>query len=164
MRFLTLFVCMVWESSLSVYSQVFSMEQVNDSTHYLVLRTDSTTDKWLLPYLVYQFQVGDVDGNGTTDALVGVIKRTRFRPEKDRRLFIFKNKNTLIRPLWMGSKLGGILVDFKYTKDGIVRSLEKTLKDEYVVAEYKWQGFGLGFERFLIKKVTREEATKVFNQ
>jgi hypothetical protein len=108
--------------------------------------------------------VGDVDGNGTTDALVGVIKRTRFRPEKDRRLFIFKNKNTLIRPLWMGSKLGGILVDFKYTKDGIVRSLEKTLKDEYVVAEYKWQGFGLGFERFLVKIVTREEATKVFNQ
>lgn len=165
MRLLTVCACiMACGSAQQVHSQVFSMEQVNDSTSFLVLRTDSTTDKWKLPYPVYQFQTGDVDGDGSIDAMVGVIKRTRFRPEKGRRLFIFKNKNSLIRPLWMGSKLGGILVDFKYTTDGVVRSLEKTLKDEYVVAEYKWQGFGLGFERFLIVKVSKEEATSIFNQ
>lgn len=163
MRLLILFLGL-WGFLPSIQAQVFSLEQVNDSTSYLVLRTDSTTDKWLLSYPVYQFQVGDVDEDGKIDALVGVVKNTRFRPEIARRLFIFKNKNSHIRPLWMGSKLGGILVDFKYTKDGIVRSLEKTLKDEYVVAEYKWQGFGLGFQRFLIINVTKEEAMNIFNQ
>ena len=163
MRIVTLLVW-IWIPFQHAYSQVFSLEHINDSTYNLVLQTDSTTDKWALPYPVYQFQVGDIDGDGKQDAIVGVVKRTRFHPEKGRRLFIFKNKNSLIRPLWMGSKLGGILVDFKYVKDGVVRSLEKTLKDEYVVAEYKWQGFGLGFERFLIVKVSKEEATKIFNQ
>lgn len=163
MRIVTLLVW-IWIPFQHAYSQVFSLEHINDSTYNLVLQTDSTTDKWALPYPVYQFQVGDIDGDGKQDAIVGVVKRTRFHPEKGRRLFIFKNKNSLIRPLWMGSKLGGILVDFKYVKDGVVRSLEKTLKDEYVVAEYKWQGFGLGFERFLIVKVSKEEATIIFNQ
>ncbi|MBP5711554.1 MAG: hypothetical protein J6W77_00945 [Prevotella sp.] len=163
MRIETLLVW-IWIPFQHAYSQVFSLEHINDSTYNLVLQTDSTTDKWALPYPVYQFQVGDIDGDGKQDAIVGVVKRTRFHPEKGRRLFIFKNKNSLIRPLWMGSKLGGILVDFKYVKDGVVRSLEKTLKDEYVVAEYKWQGFGLGFERFLIVKVSKEEATIIFNQ
>ena len=163
MRIVTLLVW-IWIPFQHAYSQVFSLEHINDSTYNLVLQTDSTTDKWALPYPVYQFQVGDIDGDGKQDAIVGVVKRTRFHPEKGRRLFIFKNKNSLIRPLWMGSKLGGILVDFKHVKDGVVRSLEKTLKDEYVVAEYKWQGFGLGFERFLIVKVSKEEATIIFNQ
>ena len=163
MRIVTLLVW-IWIPFQHAYSQVFSLEHINDSTYNLVLQTDSTTDKWALPYPVYQLQVGEIDGDGKQDAIVGVVKRTRFHPEKGRRLFIFKNKNSLIRPLWMGSKLGGILVDFKYVKDGVVRSLEKTLKDEYVVAEYKWQGFGLGFERFLIVKVSKEEATIIFNQ
>ena len=50
------------------------------------------------------------------DAVVGVIKKTRFHRELGRRLFIFKNYRGHIRPLWMGSKLGGELVDFRFVK------------------------------------------------
>ena len=57
-------------SSVKASGQTFSLEQVNDSLSYLILRTDSTTDRWVLPYPVYQFQTGDVDGNGSIDALV----------------------------------------------------------------------------------------------
>jgi hypothetical protein len=31
-----------------------------------------------------------------------------------------------------------------------------------VVAEYRWAHFGMGFERFLVKNVSREEALAVF--
>ena len=67
------------------------METKSDSLSYLVLTTDSTTDRWQLPYPVYQFQTGDVDGDGSIDAMVGVGKKTRFQRELGRRLFIFEN-------------------------------------------------------------------------
>ena len=144
-------------------AQTFSIETVNDSLNYLTLKTDSTTDKWPLPYPVYRLETADVNGDGRAEALVGVIKSTRFYPQKGRRLFVFKNYKNRVRAMWMGSKLGGILQDFRFV-DGVVRSLETTTKGQYVVAEYRWQGFGFEFVRFLVVKVGREEALKAFNQ
>ena len=146
-------------------AQEFRLEQVNDSLSYVVLVTDSTEDRWQLPYPVYQFQTGDVDGDGSTDCMVGVIKPTRYYPTPARRLFIFKNFRGHVRPLWMGSKLGGILKDFRFlpdTEGGIIRAVESTTDGLFVVAEYRWQGFGMGFERFLAVKVSEEEADRVF--
>lgn len=143
-------------------AQTFSMEHVSDSLSLLVLTADGGNhDTWQLPYPVYQFQTGDVDGDGSTDALVGVVKATRFYHEKGRRLFIYKNKDGRIRPLWMGSKLGGILVDFRFD-NGKVRSLERTTDYRYVVAEYQWQGFGMGFVRFIATDLDEDEARKLF--
>ena len=121
--------------------QGFSLRKEHDSLYIL--------NDWLLPYPVYQFQTGDVDGDGQQDAMVGVIKGTRFYPKKGRRLFIFKRVNGKARPLWLGSKLGGILQDFKFI-DGHIRSLETTTDSLYVVADYKWSGFGMAFDEFEI--------------
>lgn len=153
----------IWLVATTAFGQEFSLEQKNDTLSFLTLKTDSTCDRWELPYPVYQFCTGDVDGNGSTDAMVGVVKSTRYYKEKGRRIFIFKNYNGYVRPLWMGSKLGGILEDFRF-KDGLIRSLETTKDGKYVVAEYRWAHFGMGFERFLIKNVTREEAIIIFYQ
>lgn len=155
-----------WLTTAHAFSQEaggFSLEQHNDTLSVLTLKTDSTSDEWRLLYPVYRFCTGDVDGDGSTDALVGVIKSTRYYKEKGHRLFIFKNYHGQVRPLWMGSKLGGILEDFRFT-DGKIRSLETTTDGYYVVAEYRWARFGMSFERFLAKKVTREEAMHIFNQ
>ena len=95
----------------------FTLRKVHDSLYWL--------NDWKLPYPVYQFQTGDVNGDGSEDAMVGVIKSTRFYPEKARRLFIFKQVNGKPRALWMGSKLGGILEDFRFV-DGKIRALEST--------------------------------------
>ena len=104
-----------------------------------------------------------MDGDGRTDALAGVIKATRYDPKSGRRLFIFKNYKGYVRPLWLGTRLGGILQDFRYI-NGVVRSLETTNDKLYVVAEYKWEHFGMHFHRFLAKNVTREEALKIFRE
>ena len=145
------------------HAQQFCLEKKTDSLYILVLITDSTRDEWRLPYPVYRLCTGDVNGDGSTDAMVGVVKRTRFYKDIARRLFIFKNKQGYIRPLWMGSKLGGKLQDFRFI-DGKVRSLETTADGKYVVAEYVWLSFGLSFERFLCKRVTRNKAIKIFNR
>ena len=136
-------------------AQDYELRKEHDSLYWL--------NDWRLPYPVYQFQTGDVDGNGSQDALVGVIKNTRFHREIGRRLFIFKQVNGHVRPLWLGSKLGGILQDFRYV-NGRIRSLETTTDSLYVVAEYRWGGFGMTFERFLVKGTDKETAIKYFKQ
>ena len=70
---------------LTCNAQNFELKKENDSLYWL--------NGWRLPYPVYQYQTGDVDGDGKTDAIVGVIKATRFYPEKARRIFIFKQIN-----------------------------------------------------------------------
>ena len=150
-------------SALTVecWGQTFSLVQKSDSLYLLMLTTDSMTHQWTLPYPVYRMETGDVDGNGTVEALVGVIKATRFYPEKARRLFIFKNYEGLVRPMWLGSKLGGKLKDFHFY-DGRVRSLESNAKGQFTVAEYRWDDFGMAFERYLIRDADEVEARLIF--
>ena len=125
---------------LHLQAQTFRVETVNDSLSWLILQTDSTSDRWQLPYPVYQFQVGDVDGNGVEDAVVGVIKKTRFHRELGRRLFIFKNYRGHIRPLWMGSKLGGELVDFRVIEEQGARGKEQEI---CLLQDWRRQGYSL---------------------
>ena len=148
-------------TTLQARAQTFGLRQATDTTAVLTLTTDSTAEYCRIPYRTYRFCTGDIDGDGRAEAMVGVIKRTRFDKEMGRRLFIYKNLGGRIRPLWMGSRLGGILEDFRYT-DGKIRSLETDRRGLYYVAEYKWHQFGLDFERFLIKETCREEGLSMF--
>ena len=141
----------------------FSLIKECDSLSFVVLENEGSTDRWRLPYVVYRFCTGDVNGDGQEEALVGVIKPTRFYPQPGRRIFIFKNHRGLIRPLWLGSKLGGDLVDFQI-KDGKVRGLEQAGDGSFFVAEYRWRSFGLKFDRYLVKGVQEDVAKEIFNQ
>ena len=141
---------------LPTQAQTFSVETKSDSLSYLVLTTDSTADRWQLPYPVYQFQTGDVDGDGSIDAMVGVVKKTRFHRELGRRLFIFKNYRGKVRPLWMGSKLGGELVDFLFLEGGLIRALETGTNHLYAITDYRWEEFGMVFDHFIEKNIDQK--------
>lgn len=136
---------------LGTRAQQYQLHREHDSLYWL--------NEWRLPYPVYQFQTGDVDGDGRTDALVGVVKSTRFHPERGRRLFVFKQTDGKVRPLWLGSRLGATLIDFRF-KDGAVRALETDGKGRYAVVEYRWKDFGLVFSRFIIKNTDKNNAIK----
>ena len=186
-------------------SQAFELLKENDSLYWLGVKGGSKSDEWRLAHPVYQFQTGDVDGDGSEDAMVGVIKKTRYYP-MGRRLFIFKqidakagvrrqegrirppltpptqegklpqesyatasmHRRKLVRPMWLGSKLGGILEDFRFVEPaegdsmGRIRALESTTDSLYVVSDYKWSGFGMKFERFIIKGVDKDTALQYF--
>lgn len=146
---------LLWLLSTPCMAQTYELKKEHDSLYWL--------NDWRLPYPVYQFQTGDVNGDGSNDAMVGVLKATRFYPEKGRRLFIFKQVNGKVRPLWMGSKLGGILEDFRYV-DGKIRALESTTDSLFVVSDYKWSSFGMKFDHYIIRGVDKETAIKYFNQ
>lgn len=133
----------------------FTLRKEHDSLYWL--------NDWKLPYPVYQYQTGDIDGDGHIDAMVGVIKSTRFYPEKARRIFIFKEINKKARPMWLGSKLGGILEDFRFV-NGKIRALESTTDSLYAVSDYVWGGFGMKFDHFIIKGVDKQTALKTYSQ
>ncbi len=149
--------------STTARAQCFTLQTVSDTLSYLVLEDGATTDRWRLLFPVYQMCVGDVDGDGSEDAIVGVVKATRFDPVVAKRLFIFKNYHGRIRAMWMGSKLGGTLVDFRF-KDGKVITLQSDGSSRYAVVEHHWRDFGLGFTRFLAYNVSQEEALRSFQQ
>jgi hypothetical protein len=149
--------------ALSGKAQTFELRQVNDSLHHLVLTTGEEQDVWVLRYPVYRFCVADVNGDGVEEALVGVVKSTRFFKDKGRRLFIFKNYKGLVRPLWMGSRIGGSLLDFKVV-DGVIRCISKMGTDRICVAVFRMARFGLEFVRFLEDGTDEKKAWEVFRQ
>ena len=142
-------------------AQHFSVETQHDSLSYLVLRTEAGTDRWRLTFPVYRFCEGDVDGDGVADAMVGVVKSTRFDPVVARRIFLFKNYQGCVRPLWMGSRFGGILEDFRYV-DGHLITLQSTSDGRYAVVRHRWRKFGLGVDSLLITNVDKQAALAVF--
>ena len=148
-------------AAVTTTAQNFSLETKSDTLSFLQLSDGHSTDRWRLPFPVYQLCVGDVDGDGIDEAIVGVIKTTRFDPNKARRLFIFKNHHGRIRAMWMGSQLGGILRDFRFV-NGHVLTLQTTTDNRYVVLEHIWRKFGLGAGHFLAKGVDEQEALRIF--
>jgi len=138
-----------------------SMNRHSDSLYVLELFTgDSLLSTWKLEYPVYRFDCADVTGDGIPEIAVGTIKKTRFDPKPDKRLFLFRVTDGLyIRPLWLGSRVGQPLEDFRL-KDGtgIIRTIEKEQNGTYLVAEYKWKGFGLEFKEYIKREITLKEA------
>ena len=109
---------------------------------------DSIISQWELRFPVYRFDYGDLSGDGQNEIVVGVTKKTRYWDEGNR-LFIYKLYNgRLIRPLWLGSRLGGDILDFRIDRTITPAQIITTedFKDSIVTAVYGLGGFGLRFK------------------
>lgn len=140
-----------------------SLEQCSDSLSILKLFVnDSLSSTWDLKYPVYQFAFGDVNNDSIPDILVGTIKSTRYDPKIDKRLFIFKiTNNYYIRPMWLGSRVSQPLVDFALKEQypiSRIRTIEREQDGTFLVAEYRWRGFGLDFIRYVERNISKEKA------
>ena len=153
------------------WGQTFCLVQQGDSFASLVLESDGGRDIWKLPYPTYAFATADIDGDGSTDALVGVIKPTRFDPRTEPRLFVFRNVHGRIRPLWLGSRLCGQLHNFRAAPQHStprraatdILTLERDRHGTWFVGRYAWQSFGFTQVSTLITNASRQAAETVFN-
>jgi hypothetical protein len=125
-------------------------------------RDSQQVDQVLFRYQLYQFDTADVDHDGRTDILVGLIKSTRFDPGEKKRLFILQIDHDQLRPLWLGSKVCQELVQFKTRTNGIIQTLERTKDGNYAVGLYEWEAFGLTLIRYRANHKPYSDALKIF--
>ena len=143
----------------------FTIRQLTDSTSVLVLDYNGHHDEWKLNYPTYQFVTTDLNDDGIQEALVGVIKATRFFKQPEKRLFIYKNHYGRIRPLWMGSKVGKRLLDFTARGNKIICITESSYipgpgstQTTYDVPVLKLSRFGLDFIEYKATNITEQQA------
>lgn len=139
----------------------FSIRQLTDSTSLLLLDYNGHHDEWKLDYPTYRFMTADLNDDGVQEAVVGVIKPTRFFDKPEKRLFIYKNHDGHIRPLWMGSKVGRRLIDFKTQGKFILCITESATSNNqtlYDVPVFKLSRFGLDFVEYKAQDLTEQQA------
>jgi hypothetical protein len=120
-------------------------------------------DRTIFNYKPYQLDTGDINRDGRTEILVGLIKSTEFDPGEKKRLFILRIDEGQLRPLWLGSKVCQQLIDFKALSNGVVKTLEQTKKGNYAIGIYEWQGFGLTLIKYISNEKPYDEAIAIFN-
>ena len=114
-------------------------------------------NEWKLRYPLYKLAKGDMDHDGREDIFAGVINRTRFDTALGKRIFIFKMYEGYIRPLWLGSHVSQPLEDFEFL-NGNLRTIEHEHDGNFLVAEYRWKGFGLEFVNYLQRHISLEKS------
>ncbi len=95
----------------------------------------------------WHLELGDVDGDGLPEILVGVWKRSPLDPVLAARPFFYRFRQGRIEPRWLGSRLSRRFVDLALAdlwagpaKE--LAALEVLGRGTYRVAVYEWSGFG----------------------
>ena len=130
--------------------QLAAVDSTWEIRHY---RGEKLLDVWTLRDPVYRFDCGDLTGDSIPEIVVGVTRATRYWKEVDHRLFIFKlYKGRKIRPLWLGSRVGLPLIDFRVERDSVpavIHTWERGTDGTTVEVIYRQQGFGLKYQNNL---------------
>lgn len=140
-------------------------KKLSAGTGFKILLQDhygEISDRAICKYPAYRLDTADVNRDGNTDILVGLIKATEFDPVKKKRLFILRIDGGHLRPLWLGSRVCQELVDFKASDNGRVQTLERTNNGNYAIGLYEWQSFGLKLFHYLHNEITPDEASEIF--
>lgn len=135
-------------------SPSISLQKLSDSLYVIKSKINGKlVSSWQLEYPVFHFECGDINGDGVQEIAVGVIKKTRYWHETGKRIFLFKLfQGQLIRPLWLGSRVGYPLVSFHLERDSVpmmIHTVELKTDSTLTEALYRNKGFGLKFVKYI---------------
>jgi len=119
----------------------------------LVLAGPGGTQRTTLPYPVHSLELGDLDGDGSVDVLVGVTKSNRHDPAMRRRIQVWTRGEDRLKPVWLGTKLVAELRECRIVaRPGGRRDLLslETRGNGWLTARLKWSGFGFVTDSMLV--------------
>ncbi len=147
------------------FSGKVSFQKLTTTTGFKVLlqnREGLVLDQTVFRYIPYHFDTADVNHDGRTEILIGLIKPTEFDPQQKKRLFILRVDENQLRPLWLGSKVCQELINFRSLHNGDLQTMERTSHGNYALGNYYWQSFGLTLRNYTHNEITLDEALKIF--
>lgn len=140
------------------------MKTLNAYKLELKNRSGETEHSVMLKYDMYKMESGDINNDGRTDIVLGVIKRSKFDPEKRRRIFLLQTDHNRLRPLWLGTRTCRDLVDFSVLKKGRITAIitiEKEGNNFYCTGEYCWNNFGLRLIKYTNQHISLTKADEI---
>lgn len=121
--------------------------------------TNSVTQLYI-PHPIYRCDQGDIDGDGRSEVLLGVVKSARFDPPVKRRLFIYRIHKGHLVPMWLGSRFCGQLQDFR-VEPGVGRDNVLTIERDpdafFAERRYRWDRFGLELDSTLLEQPSNDD-------
>jgi len=124
------------------------------------------TDDHYIPYPIYRFYASDVNNDGKTDLLLGVVKSAHFDAAIRKRLFIFGIDSSRLSPLWLGTRVCLELVDFKpihRQNETQIMTVEKDSSNSFCNGLYKWDNFGFRLIGYKNENSTKASSYEYFN-
>ena len=91
--------------------------------------------------------VGDVEGDGSPEAIVTLRKKAKHDPMVENRLHVYAIEDGRCVPVWRGTRLAGRFERIAVTGDRVL-ALERVQTGRRV-AWYRWHGFGYRLEEVL---------------
>ena len=118
----------------------------------------------------WKLEIGDVDGDGLREVIVGVWKKSPKDPVMAKRVFVYSWNGKRLMPKWLGSRLSRRFDDFAVADvnddhwDELI-ALEIAPGGRHRIAVYRWLSFGfewLGRSREMpgLKSLTRGPAVE----
>jgi len=101
----------------------------------------------------WKVRIGDVDGDGRAEIVIGVHKATRYVPEPRNGLFVFGWDGRRAYPKWLGSSLARPFSNFEVVDvdgDGVAEVVSRESERDGTASEtvYSWRGFGFAVDEF----------------
>lgn len=146
-----------WKVDSTLYIYAIVKNKKENNSQLAIFPFSTSKNIFLKPsldahkhYNAWKIQVSDIDGDTNPELIVGVKKSTRYYSEIENRIFVFNAENDYIYPKWLGSRLGGHILDFMVTSDKKLLLFQKSRNNSlYTLSSFKWNGFGFDIENVI---------------